>query len=208
MARPRRSQKDSPSTRERALGVATRLMQERGYNGFSFKDVAREVGVSHVAVHHHFPAKAELVKIAMATYTGAFQELLARITAKKLAPPEALRAFGQLFADTLDDSRRICLCGMLTAEYATLPAQVQPEVLRFHELSETWLAEVIHAARRGSTRGATDRSLARAFLSALEGSLMSSRAFGDSDRLTATVEWFVGSLPSVSTPRRRSAGRG
>jgi AcrR family transcriptional regulator len=40
--------------------VAERLVQTRGINGFSYADVAGELGVTKASLHYHFPGKAEL----------------------------------------------------------------------------------------------------------------------------------------------------
>jgi TetR/AcrR family transcriptional repressor of nem operon len=48
------------STAERTLDVAERLLQVRGFNGFSYADIAAELGVTKASLHYHFPSKAEL----------------------------------------------------------------------------------------------------------------------------------------------------
>lgn len=40
------------ATRGRILDVAQRLIQDRGYNGFSYRDVAAEVGIRAPTIHH------------------------------------------------------------------------------------------------------------------------------------------------------------
>jgi TetR/AcrR family transcriptional repressor of nem operon len=42
------------------LDVAEQLAQTRGYNGFSYADVAAHLGVTKASLHYHFPPKAEL----------------------------------------------------------------------------------------------------------------------------------------------------
>lgn len=82
---------------------------------------------------------------------------------------------------------------MLTAEYATLPAEVQPEVRSFYDVNEQWLAGYIRIARRG-LRSPPPLALARAFLASLEGAMMSARAFGDAGRLREAGAWLTGSI--------------
>lgn len=48
-------------TRESILEVSMRLIAENGYYGFSLRDVARLVGISHPAVIYHFPTKETLL---------------------------------------------------------------------------------------------------------------------------------------------------
>ncbi|HYJ60944.1 MAG TPA: helix-turn-helix domain-containing protein, partial [Actinomycetota bacterium] len=74
-------------TATRILDVAERLVQERGYNGFSYADVAGEVGVTTAALHYHFPGKAELGDALIARYAARFGEALAALDARPLDAP-------------------------------------------------------------------------------------------------------------------------
>ena len=47
-------------TAERILDVAEALVQSRGFNGFSYADVAEELQITKAGLHYHFPGKAEL----------------------------------------------------------------------------------------------------------------------------------------------------
>jgi TetR/AcrR family transcriptional repressor of nem operon len=42
------------------LDVAEQLAQTKGYNGFSYADIALQLGVTKASLHYHFPSKAEL----------------------------------------------------------------------------------------------------------------------------------------------------
>ncbi len=65
---------DSPKTdsyhhgqlRRALLDAALQLVVERGMNGFTMREVARQAGVSHAAPYHHFEDKSALVN-ALAT---------------------------------------------------------------------------------------------------------------------------------------------
>jgi TetR/AcrR family transcriptional repressor of nem operon len=195
----RKAAKDVRSTKQHILDVATEFMQERGFQGFSFLDVAKAVGVSHVAVHHHFATKSDLAVAAMAGYTARFEGALADIAAAGRSAADELRAFAALFEKTLEKSKRACLCGMLSAELTVLPREVQDEVRRFYEVSEAWLTTRIGAA---SPRAEDPEALAATFLATLEGALMSARALQNRGRLTDAAEWFIESLPSGAKKRR------
>ena len=47
-------------TADRILDSAERLVQVRGFNAFSYADVARELGITKASLHYHFAGKAEL----------------------------------------------------------------------------------------------------------------------------------------------------
>jgi len=48
----------------------------------------------------------------------------------------------ELYADVLR-KERMCLCGMLAAEYETLPQAIRDSVIRFFGDNETWVQQVI-----------------------------------------------------------------
>ena len=181
-------------TKERILEVATGLMQARGLHGFTFQDVAAALGVTHVAVHHHYKTKAALVEVAMLAYTERFSAELEQIAASDDAPLEQLRRYAALFEAVVQTGDRICLCGVLAAELATVPGPVQPAVRAFYDVNEAWLARVIgrHVGKRSSS--ARVQQVAKAFLAMLEGAVISARAFGDPGRLSSAAQWWIDAL--------------
>src|ERR1700753_934426 len=88
-------------TRTRILDAAERLVQRRGFNGFSYADVAGELGVTKASLHYHFPGKAELGEALIARYADRFATELERIDAEGLAPQAKLAAYASLYADVL-----------------------------------------------------------------------------------------------------------
>ena len=50
------------ATSQRILDIAERLVQTRGYNGFSYADIAQALKVTKASLHYHYPAKADLGK--------------------------------------------------------------------------------------------------------------------------------------------------
>src|ERR1700760_3906786 len=92
-------------TRTRILDVAERLVQTRGFNGFSYADVANELGVTKASLHYHFPGKAELGEALIARYTDRFTTALGRLDADRLAPGAKLTAYAALYANVLREDR-------------------------------------------------------------------------------------------------------
>jgi AcrR family transcriptional regulator len=58
---PRTDPRGGPQTRARISDAATRLFLERGFDGVTVAEVAREAGVSSVTVFKHFPRKEDLL---------------------------------------------------------------------------------------------------------------------------------------------------
>jgi len=175
-------------TATRILDVAERLVQTRGFNGFSYADIAAELEVTKASLHYHFASKTELGETLIQRYAERFAERLSEIDAADGAAPEKLEAYADVYAGVLRD-RRMCLCGMLAAEYETLPEPIRDAILRFFDESEAWLAEVLEQGQAdGSLRlHASARDEARAIVSGLEGALLVARPYGDVDRFEAAA---------------------
>src|SRR3712207_2342845 len=103
----RRPRVDS-DTGAQALDVAERLVQVRGFNGFSYADVASVLKVSKSALHYHFAGKAELGQALVARYAARFMAALAGIDANVDAAPAKLDGYAGLYRDALRD-QRMCL---------------------------------------------------------------------------------------------------
>ncbi|WP_421566412.1 TetR/AcrR family transcriptional regulator [Ochrobactrum sp. EDr1-4] len=62
-------------TREKILHLTNELIQTKGYNGFSYADISKEIGFNKASIHYHFKSKSVL-GIAYCSYKKqAFQEL-------------------------------------------------------------------------------------------------------------------------------------
>ena len=178
-----RAQAANTDTATRTLDVAERLVQTRGFNGFSYADIAAELGVTKASLHYHFASKTELGRALIERYAERFRERLGQIDAGGAAPPAKLAAYADIYASVLRD-RRMCLCGMLAAEYETLPEPIREAILRFFDESETWLADVLEQGEAdGSLRlRGSARDEGRAIVSGLEGALLVARPYADVDR--------------------------
>ena len=182
-------------TAERALDVAERLVQVRGFNGVSYADVATELGVTKAALHYHFASKAELGEALIDRYTTRFGAALVDIDHRLAEPPAKIAAYATIYLDVLRQ-QRMCLCGMLAAEYQTLPAPMQHAVVRFFDLNETWLEGVLVQGQREGTlrhRGSA-RNAAQVVISTLEGAMLVARMHDDPARLEAATEQLLGEL--------------
>ena len=65
---------DRADTSSRILDVAERLVQLRGFNGFSYADVASELKITKASLHYHYPGKADLGRALVERYASRFAE--------------------------------------------------------------------------------------------------------------------------------------
>jgi TetR/AcrR family transcriptional repressor of nem operon len=157
---------DTPSE---ILDVAERLVQSRGFNAFSYADIAMELGITKPALHYHFASKAELGEVLIARYSARFVEALDRISSECTDGRSKLEAYADLYRKVLAQ-QRMCLCGMLAADYPTLPQAMRDAVMRFFDDNEAWLGQALEQGRREGTLrfSGPSREAARMLIGALE----------------------------------------
>lgn len=171
------------STADRLRETAQRLIQTNGYNGFSFRDLATEIGIKSASIHYHFPTKGDLARDVAQQYRKKFADRLEQILQDHDDLPARLAAYSECFSETLRNGNRLCLCGMLASESDTLPQKVHDEARLFFAEQVAWLELVI--ADDGPQSDET-RQFAATYLSALEGAMMIARATGETDRIART----------------------
>ena len=76
-------------TSSRILDIAEHLVQTRGFNAFSYADIAAALNITKASLHYHFPTKAKLGERLVERYQESFLAALARIGAYPAATPTA-----------------------------------------------------------------------------------------------------------------------
>ena len=196
-------------TSTRILDVTERVVQTKGFGCFSYADVASELKITKAALHYHYPGKAELGEALVARYSMRFADALAVIDSGGGSALVKLDAYTRLYAD-IASQHRMCLCGMLAAEYQTLPAPMQAEVVRFFDRNAHWLERVLEQGRsEGTVRfagSACDAALL--IISALEGAMLVARPYGDTENFWSTAAAILSSLDSTRGPTGPTAPTG
>jgi TetR/AcrR family transcriptional repressor of nem operon len=90
----------------------------------------------------------------------------------------------------------MCLCGMLAADYETLPLAMRTAVVRFFDDNEAWLERVLE---QGVSDGVLHyegraRDQAQLIISALEGAMLVARPYGDPVRFEAAAHRLLATL--------------
>jgi TetR/AcrR family transcriptional repressor of nem operon len=185
----------SADTSHRILDVAERLVQTRGFNGFSYADIASALTVTKASLHYHFPTKAELGKQLIERYEKTFLEALGEIERTGTDARDKLRRYARIYADVLR-ANRMCLCGMLAAEYATLPKPMREEMRHFFDENERWLVAVLEQGRAAGHLRFSGAALdvARAIVGSLEGAMMIARSYGEVARFQVVADRLLAEL--------------
>jgi TetR/AcrR family transcriptional regulator, transcriptional repressor for nem operon len=170
------------STAGRIVAAAERRMRESGFHGFSFRDIAADVGIKSSSVHHHFPTKEHLGAAVAKAYTERLMDALGD-PADPLRPPEALIELyvdGYRQAMQKGKGRTTCLGGVIACELASLPNDVAHAGSAFFERSVAWLEVVL---RRKSPEAKPEALQVQAFriLALLQGSTLIAKALHRKD---------------------------
>ena len=98
----------------------------------------------------------------------------------------------------------MCLCGMLAAEYQTLPKPMRSAVVSFFDDQEAWLVGVLEQGRgEGTLRFSGSASeAAQVIVGGLEGAMLVTRPYGDPARFQIAADRLLASFAPDAGERR------
>ncbi|GBL05159.1 TetR/AcrR family transcriptional regulator [Glaciecola sp. KUL10] len=159
------------------LQIAEQKVRIGGYNNFSFRELADEIGIKSASVHYHFPTKADLGAELAKNYTESFLESLGDPKILHQNAIDPVKAYVEKFKTALIKDQKMCLCGLLGAEIDGLPDKVKTETKRFFERNINWLTQAHIVNGAVNNKEAADKAIHT--LSLLEGALMISKTLDD-----------------------------
>jgi len=154
------------------MDAAEKHMRVGGFGGFSFREIATEIGVKSSSVHYHFPTKEDLAAAVVRRYTAWASDFLDKTLASE---PDPVKAWTMAFRGTIV-SGTMCPCIVMGAASQDLPPPVAAEVRRFFEM---------HAQKMAAAGLEPDR--AQELLATITGASVLANIFSDSgeyDRAT------------------------
>jgi TetR/AcrR family transcriptional repressor of nem operon len=178
------------------MAVARKMVQTRGYNGLSFRELAKEVGIKSASIHYHFPTKGDLGAALAKRYTEDGLQYLEGLRGHSEDLNVWMKGYTDVFRMALVNDNRMCLCGIMSAEYDDLPPEVRTEVDGFTELNVRWLTEVLSVCRPQLNLEERQQQ-ALAIYAAVEGAQLIARGRDDISVYDKTIETYrsAGLLP-------------
>ena len=172
-------------TKTKILDLAERLTQQRGFGGFSYLDLADQIGIKAASIHYYFKSKDDLA-VALVTRTHeqhakGFQDINANIK----NPKKRLEAVIQYFQGYVEDDK-FCLCGMMAAELYYATPDVHTLLDKYFADFEAWIAKQFKEIGHENAK-----IQALSFLSALEGSLLLARLRHDPKIIQNALKGFL-----------------
>ena len=161
--------------RDELIDAATRRIQHVGVHGFSYGDIAKELGIKAPSIHHHFPNKEDLVAAVAADYRARFTAIVDAIPEGPVL--DRISAYAEIFSDTAEKDQ-LCLGGAVSAEWLSIGEKPRAEVDAFFLSQQSWLEEQLANGIRDGDIALTlpIPAVAATLFAALQGSLLLSRA--------------------------------
>jgi TetR/AcrR family transcriptional regulator, transcriptional repressor for nem operon len=170
----------SMDTREKILNSAQRLIQTRSFHGFSFQDIADEVGIRKASLYHYFESKDAL---ALAVLERAGNWVNAQMQkAEGEEPRDRLEAYFDMFGILHGKGERMCPGGSFASVFDAVSSPVKAALHRFTKLHLDWLENIV---REGVARGQFEigdqrpRDVAMQIVANVQGALLTGRLTGD-----------------------------
>ncbi len=116
---------------EQIMDAAGHRIRQGGFNGFSFREVATDVGIKSSSVHYHFPTKENLAAAVVRRYADY---VVRTVDEGMEAEANPAKVWTKAFRSTLNSPDRMCPCIVLGASAGDLPAEVGIEVQRFFKM--------------------------------------------------------------------------
>jgi len=113
------------------MDAAERRMRRGGFSGFSFRELAEDVGIKSASVHYHFPTKETLAAAVIRRYRERVAELIER---RLRHDSNSIRVWVRAFRGTLRSEDQMCPATVLAASSLDLPAELNTEVGLFFNM--------------------------------------------------------------------------
>lgn len=183
---------NNKNTAELILDTAQRLVQEVGFNGFSYAHIAEKVGIRTASIHYHFPNKEDLGEALIARYQREFVVKVAQIDNETQNNLEKLRKYVLIYSVPVD-TYCTCLSVMLSSDLATLTEKVREKLAAFFTANLEWIERVLEQGRsEGQLRfEGSAQTQAHKILTSLQGAQLLARTYRDANRFNLIAEGVI-----------------
>ncbi len=110
------------------MDAAEKRIRKAGFNGFSFREIAADVGIKSSSVHYHFPTKEKLAAAVIRRYTDDVSD---HIDEMFLSDPDPIRVWTTALRTTIHSAEKMCPCSVLGITAYDLPQEVAVAVKGF-----------------------------------------------------------------------------
>ncbi|MCM3730402.1 TetR/AcrR family transcriptional regulator [Fictibacillus nanhaiensis] len=173
--------------KKQIVDLAIKLVQQKGYVGFSYDDISKQLGVTKASIHYHFEKKEDLGVAITERIITSLQNFLLSIKNSSVSGGDKLKRFIQQQAERFACTE-ICPISSLQTDFNSLPEIVQKKIEEVSRLELSIMTELVAEAQTEDILNDTDdvQSVAVTILSSIKGALLYRRVLDD-DILTGVI---------------------
>lgn len=178
-------------TKSKIMQYALKHIRTAGVQGFSFRQLADEIGIKSASVHYHFPTKSDLIFAVAQEYRRNYTDWLGEPKLDNTPPKENLQRYICGFRTEMLEVKQMCLFGMLGHSRELLDEKTESEVDLFFAFNKAWLAKVIgQVYEERSEKPPTKKKIEQMAMfmhSVMDGALFISRSVKDDDYFEGAI---------------------
>lgn len=190
------------TTRQRMIDSAAAVFAERGFDAASFTEIVDRAGTTRGVIYHHFPGGKHQLAEEMLTQRGRAAEAFFEAARVADEPLAAIRAYVNLWRDTLETSAFQVGCpivAVVTGATSDNPTLRQAADGAFSQ----WRTALATVLQRGGIAAARAVSLASLVISAVGGAVLLCRTSRSLDPLDDVANELDSLLRAALPPKRR-----
>ncbi|MBU2980624.1 TetR/AcrR family transcriptional regulator [Lentibacter algarum] len=168
-------------TKTNLLDIAETAARSRGFDGFSYADLAEAAGIRKASIHYHFATKAVLSAALMDRYHASVEQVCADIEATHQSAADRLAALATFYRNALGGGETLCLCVAFTISRDSLVDEVKDKIVAFRSMMTRWITALFELGKQDGTISTTStpEAEAHATLATLEGAHLAAHAEHD-----------------------------
>lgn len=161
------------------MDAAELRVRQNGFDGFSYADLADEIGIRKASIHYHFPSKADLSAAIMKRYRDGMETFCGTIDDAAQTGAERICRMIARYRGAVGTGERVCLCVAFIAGVESLDDETLSEITGYRAMMRDWLARAVGVAMGEGSLAAGDATAeAAGILALLEGAQLAARASG------------------------------
>ncbi len=170
------------NTKQQIVEFSADMLRSRGFNGFSYLDISRELGISKASVHHHFPKKQDLGLALCLWSKNWLQEGFEHFDQHGKTPWDKLQRYLRAAQKHALNEKMVCPTSAFHNDLNTLPQPILDALKVLDVVELDWVSSVMQEGIHSGEfkESSNPRALASLFIFSCKGALYSARLHGKS----------------------------
>jgi TetR/AcrR family transcriptional repressor of nem operon len=179
------------STRQQIVEYSADMLRANGFEGFSYLDISRHLGITKASVHHHFPKKVDL-GLALCDWTQDwFEQGISHFDTKATSNWNKLERYVRAAMKHSLNEQKLCPISAFYSDLNKLPDSIKERVKALDDYELDWVTQVMQDGIENNefTANQNPRALASLFIFSCKGALYYARLHGK-DLFQQTMKQF------------------